>query len=405
MSPVPGGPEDHTPPKLVSVTPDTNAVNFHGDAVRFQFDEVTNDRSGPRQDLTGLFLISPRDGEPRINWHRSRIDVQPHGKWRPNTAYSVTMLPGIGDLSGNLTKSSFTLVFSTGPTLPHLGVVGRVFDWSAQRVAPNAIIEAIQHPDSVDYFARADSTGQFRVGPFGPGRYTVIAFVDANKNFTRDPGELWDSTDVTVTNTQPMLEMLAAQRDTIGPAISSVTAEDSLTLRVTLDKPLDPNAPLDTAQFRIMTADSARRVAIAVQTLGQVEAERAARKDSARVADSLATARDTTKHGAPPPPAAPAAPKEPEAPKPSKPAPAKVLLITLTPGSHLEPLTRYRITATDLVNLLGFKGTSSRVFATPKAPAKSDSTKAKTLPDSLTRARPGGPAGKAPPRKSGGGFR
>jgi Bacterial Ig-like domain len=395
MAPIPGGPPDHTPPKLIGVIPDTNAVNVHRDAVTFKFDEVVSDRSGPTQDLNGLFLISPRDGPPRIYWHRDHIDVRPKGNWLPNTAYAVTLLPGLDDLSGNLTKYSFTLVFSTGPTIPKFGIAGRVFDWMRQIVAPNAVVEAIQRPDSVVYLATADSAGQFHVGPLNRGTYSVIAFVDGNKNFRRDPGEIWDSTQVTIVNTQPMLEMLAAPRDTVGPAIASISADDSVTLRVTLDKPLDPAAPLDTGQFRIMTADSSHLAAIKVLTLADYDTLRArAAAAQARAADSLAALRDTThKRVAPAPTPPPATPKKEELPKPSKPAPANVLIVELTIGSRLKPLSQYRVTATNLVNLMGYKGTSTRVFATPKPAEKADSTK--KLPGIV----------KAPPRRGGGGSR
>src|SRR4051812_16016938 len=39
-SPPPGGPEDKAPPRVLSVSPDTNAVNVHPDHVSFFFDEV-----------------------------------------------------------------------------------------------------------------------------------------------------------------------------------------------------------------------------------------------------------------------------------------------------------------------------------------------------------------------------
>ena len=389
MAPIPGGPEDHTPPKLVKVTPDSNAVNFHGDAVDFQFDEVVNDRSGPTQDLNGLFLISPRDGDPRISWHRSRIDVQPHGKWRANTAYAVTMLPGLADLSGNLTKSKFTVVFTTGPVMPRFGILGRVFDWSAQRVAPNAIVEAVSHidstatqkADSVVYFAVADSTGQFDVGPLATGRYAVVAFVDKNHNLRRDIGELWDSTVVNVAATQPYVEMLAAQRDTIGPHIASAEEQDSVTIRVTFDKPLSPDVPVDTANFLAVTGDSAHLTILQARTLARYTADIAKEKaDSARVADSLAAVRDTSKRkaaAAKPAPAAPAPATKPEEPKPSKPAPATVVVLNLALGSKLPPLKQIRVTATDMVNLLGYKATSARVFAT----AKADTAKTKAPAD------------------------
>jgi len=428
MGPVPGGPEDHTPPEVLSTRPDTNAVNFHGKAVSFRFDGVVSDRSGPKQDLTGLFLISPRDGDPRVDWHRDRIDVRPRRDWRANTAYRVTLLPGLADLSGNVLQTPYTMVFSTGPTLPTLGVVGRIFDWSTGREAANAVVEAVldpdsaaarpavkrgQRPDSEVYITTADSTGQFQIGPFGAGTYTVIGFVDANKNLTRDPGEIWDSTQVHITTTQPMLELLAAKRDTIGPRIMTIVADDSVTLRVTIDHPLDPQAPLDTAQFRIMSSDSAHLTVLAVRTLAAYDTARArARADSTRIADSLAVLRDTLKRAPPKP--KPAPPKAgPEVPKPSRPAPATVLMIDLALGSHVRPLTQYRVTATDLVNLLGYKATSTRVFATPKPPAPPDTSKAKgaikpdtgkrvVKPDSAAKAKPDTTGGRGAAKRGGG---
>ena len=43
-SPPPGGPEDKMPPRLVKITPDTNAVNVKDEAVSFFFDETISDR-------------------------------------------------------------------------------------------------------------------------------------------------------------------------------------------------------------------------------------------------------------------------------------------------------------------------------------------------------------------------
>ena len=409
MAAIPGGPEDHTPPKIIALTPDTNAVNFHGDAVEFRFDGVVNDRSGPTQDLNGLFLISPRDGDPRVSWHRNRIDVRPKGKFLPNTAYTITLLPGLADLSNNVDKKTFSYVFSTGPTMPRFGVLGRVFDWVAQRVAPGAVVEAIAHPDSIVYMDVADSTGQFHLGPFGPGTYTVLSYIDPNHNLRLDAGEMWDSTHVVITDTQPYLEMLAAKRDTIGPVIAGITADDSVTIRVAFDKPLDPDVPLDTSMFQALTSDSVHLTVTAARTLAQRDTDVArARAADARIADSLAALRDTTARDSvkrakaavkPPTPSSPdSAP-----PKPSKPAPATVVILNLALGSHLPPNTQVRVTARGVTNLMGYKGTSTRVFATPKPPEKPDSTKVKARidtskvkprPDSLTKPptvkKPGG---------------
>jgi hypothetical protein len=383
---VPGGPEDHIPPKVLSVTPESGAVNVRAKAVVFKFDEVVSDRSGPSSDLNGLFLVSPRDGDPRLSWHRDRIEVRGRKDWRPNTAYTVTLLPGLADLSGNQTKQTTTVVFSTGPTVPRLGVTGVVFDWANERVVSAAVVEAISRPDSTVYVARTDTAGRFTLGPFGPGTYSVRAFVDQNHNNVLDPGEIWDSLHVQIVDSVPRLELLAAKRDTIGPAILNVTPTDTTLLRVTFDKPLDPRAPVDKDHFRVQRADSVALVVLWARTEDDDRRARAkATADSGRAADSLAAIKDPSRRFPPPPPPPPTTPPP---PKPSRPAPSTVVLVKIDIGTRLEWLKQYRVTASDMDNLLGFKATTSRAFATPKAPVKTDSTKAPP---------PKPPAAKPPP--------
>src|SRR6185437_8659371 len=135
---VPGGPEDHAPPQIATITPDSGQVNVHPKQVDFRFDETVNDRPSGASTLDQLFLISPRSGGVDVSWHRSRISVRPNKGFRPNTAYRVTMLPGLADLRGNVRKVGLTMLFSTGPTFPPFNIVGHVFDWAAQRAAVGA---------------------------------------------------------------------------------------------------------------------------------------------------------------------------------------------------------------------------------------------------------------------------
>ena len=77
----PGGPPDKVPPKLLKTTPDSNARNVTSNEVNFQYDEVLSERPGGASSLEGLVLISPRDGAPRVGWHRTRISVRGHKNW------------------------------------------------------------------------------------------------------------------------------------------------------------------------------------------------------------------------------------------------------------------------------------------------------------------------------------
>lgn len=419
----PGGPvEDKTPPRVVSVTPESASVSQRAGTVEFRFSKVISDAPAKGQ-LDQYFLISPWDGVPRINWHRTRIDVRPRHSFRPNTAYTVTLLPGLADVRGNAMKEAVTTVFSTGTTFPHFGIVGTIFDWASEKPASGALIEAISRPDSTVYLALADSMGQYSIGPFNAGRYTLIGFLDRNGNRGLDPGEAWDSTSVLINTTRPVIELLAITKDTIPPHITTAVKEDSTTIRVTFDRALDPSLTVTPAMFRVQRADSTVvPIARAVGVRAAFIADSAARRDSIR-RDSIArrdsaarrdtTHRDTTvrrdtsaatRAGLPPsivpipltspgptqpPPAKPNSPAAPPPPRPSRPAPETSVLLRLEPPNLLAPGASYRITAIGMRNLMGRSGTSARTFTVPKPPpptardsarAKADSARVK--PDS-----------------------
>ncbi|MGH7637625.1 MAG: Ig-like domain-containing protein, partial [Gemmatimonadaceae bacterium] len=291
----PGGPERTVPPALVSVTPDSGAVNVQLRNAVFEFDVVVNDRSGGAGGIQSLFLVSPSEGAPRIRWRREKVEVRPTDDFRPNTAYAITMLPGVADLRGNTIDTGRTIVFSTGPTIPPFQVLGRVFEWMNERVAPNAFVEVMRVPDSVRYVGAADSTGQFAVGPLEEGTYVVRAIVDANRNRGLDPGEPWDSVQVTVRGSSPFLELLAAQRDTIPPRLLTVNAPDTVTIIASFDRPLSADVPLTPESFRVLDSDSTRLRIARVLTRAQADAERAARDSIARRDSAAAAAADTTR--------------------------------------------------------------------------------------------------------------
>ncbi|HEX5971301.1 MAG TPA: Ig-like domain-containing protein [Gemmatimonadaceae bacterium] len=360
-SPPPGGPEDHAPPQLVRVTPDTNAVNVKAENVTFYFDETINDRGSGAQELGRRFLISPSDGEPRVSWHRSRIDVRPRNGFRPNTAYSVSMLPGLSDLRGNAMKSSAKVVFSTGPVIPSGVVNGVVFDWAAERPAPLALIQALT-PDSTLYLDQADSAGTFALKPLPPGRYLVRGIIDANGNRALDRNEAFDTLTVDVPLAGP-IELRAAARDTLPARLATVSASDSVSLRVTFDHPLEPTQQITPDMFVLAGADSVHLAITRVLTPAQeIERTRLAQQavaDSTRRADSLAGK-------VLPPPPRPAPPATKAARKPSVPAPFNSLLLEL--AKPLAPNAPYRLSARGVRGINGLQTESERTFTTPKPP-------------------------------------
>ncbi|HEX8849110.1 MAG TPA: Ig-like domain-containing protein, partial [Gemmatimonadaceae bacterium] len=277
----PGGPEDHAPPKILAVVPDTARRNVTPKEVVFRFDEVVNERpTGAAANLDQLVVLSPSDGAPRVDWHRDRITVRPRRGFRKNTAYTVTLLPGLADLRGNVMKTGASTFFSTGAEIPATALRGIVFDWVAGKPAVGALVQAFPRGDTTfAWTAATDSMGRFELRAFPSGSYLVRALVDANHNRALDPRELFDTVGVAVADSG-RVELLAFVHDTIGPRIDRLAADDSVTLRVDFDKPLDPTRPLTVGSFVLLRSDSTPVPIAALLTDSALTAERAVR-DSA----------------------------------------------------------------------------------------------------------------------------
>lgn len=389
----PGGPPDKNAPKLVRVTPDSNALNVRGDGIAFEFDEVVSERPRTVPDLERLFLVSPSRGVSGVSWRRTRVEIKPRGGLLPNTTYTVRMLPGMVDLDGNVDSIGAIIVFSTGPALATGRVAGRVFDWVAGRPAPRALVEAIMLPDSARYTAEADSSGAFVITAVPPGRFLIRALIDANRNGAVDSRELFDTVTVTLTDSLRR-EMLAAVRDSSGVGLATADLRDSLTLRLTLDRPLDTLFVPSRRHFSIKAADSSavqfdtiftqaevdRRIADSTRNMAiQDSVRRAYVADSVRRLDSIRTPAATPTATAPParptgrrpgasnapPPAPPRDTSSRIVPRPSARIPTTVLYVKF--ARSLPPGTSFRITADSLRSVTGAVRTSSRVFTTPRA--------------------------------------
>jgi hypothetical protein len=403
----PGGPEDRNPPHLLRILPDTNAVNARRKTVELYFDEIINERpSRGGQDLASLFLVSPRRGRVDVRWHRSRIEIRPRRGFQANTTYIITQLAGVSDLRGNADTAQHRYIFSTGPSRAPTLIRGQVFDWVAGRAAPKAYVEAIHLPDSLTWGEYADSLGRFTIRYVTPGRYLLRAIIDANSNRELDRREMFDSATVTLADSVTR-ELLAFVHDSVGPGIAEVQVRDSVTLRVTFDRPLRPSVPVTAAQFSVKAGDSTV-VPIASFALGTAfEKQQADSAHAKAVQDSIAAARraDSIARANPRPPAPPArAPAVPPPgrrpgaardttppPRPSQPAPETYAIIKL--GRPLAPITSYRLRAENLQSLMGVLRSTDRVFTTERPRPARDTTKPPPRPDS---ARPPVPTRRPP---------
>ena len=345
----PGGPPRTAPPQIVAIIPDSVSVGVKPKEVIFRFDEVVAERPPSVTTLADLFLISPRDGVPDVSWHRDAIAVKPTHGWRANTPYTVIMMPGLADIRGNVRKTGATTFFSTGPTIPRTRISGQAFDWVTGAPAAGALVESFVQPDSIHpYVALADTGGAFVLEHLPPARYNVRAYLDRNKNMGIDPSEPWDSTSVNLSDSA-RVELYLFVHDTLPPRLRDVAAVDSLTLRLTFDKPVDPGQKLTAANFVVVGPDS---VPVPIASVNP-------------------QSKDTIgKIIAPPPPRAGVAPRVDTTAAPkrvmSRPAATSTAIIKLQ--RPLTPKVQYRVRAIGIRGLLGRVGNSDRPFTPPAPP-------------------------------------
>jgi hypothetical protein len=367
----PGGPERHVPPAITSINPDTNAVGVKPRELVIRFDEVISEHPSSASSLGELVLISPRSGAPRVDWHRSSISIRPSKGWKANTAYTVTVLPGIADLRGNIRTTPTVVTFSTGAAIPNTVLAGTIFDWMTGRPSNIAIVEAhVLNDTSTIYLAPSDSIGHYSMRGLPPGQYAVRGYIDGNRNRALDSSEPFDTSVVYLRDTLN-LELLAFAHDSLGPRLATVVATDSVTIRATFGTPLDPRVPLLPSQFAVVGPDSARIAAVSVK----------------------ASYPDTTHLEQPAPPAVsqsaiPIPQRRAVRPPMVLPKPTRPLLIRDVIVVLARPLRAgetYRLTAIDAASPSGKKLTSDHTFDMPKAVPRAVP---KQIPDSTVK--PGG---------------
>ncbi len=270
----PGGPPDVQAPRLVAVAPESGRVSVSPRGVIFRFDEVVGETPPGATTLADLFVISPQRGTPFVEWRREEISVRPRRGWKPNTVYSVQMLPGLADLRGNVRKEGAATLFATGASIPATRIAGRLFNWVEGRPVSAGLVQAMA-PDSTIYLAYSDSAGAFALPHLPPGTYELKGVIDVNRNRALDPREAWDTSSVVLADTA-RIELFAFVHDSMGPRIQTAVATDSVTLRVGFDVPVDARTPFDPSWISVVGADSVPLAIASVSPVTDVAPDTAA---------------------------------------------------------------------------------------------------------------------------------
>jgi hypothetical protein len=252
----PGGPPDAEAPKVIAITPDSGATSVKRGTATFRFDEVVSEKPPAATTLGDLFIVSPRQGVPDVSWHREEIRVKLRKGWLPNTTYTVTLLPGLADLRGNVKNTGSSTFFSTGSVIDRAVMHGTVYDLLTGTPVRGAAVEARTGTDTtVSWVTVADTSGGFRLEHLPPRNFFVRAYQDKNRNFGVDPDEASDTSTVAAGDTSAA-NFFIVVRDSIAPRITSALAVDSVTLNVVFDRPSDSASALNSGAYSIIGTDS-----------------------------------------------------------------------------------------------------------------------------------------------------
>ncbi|SHI52712.1 Ig-like domain-containing protein [Fibrobacter sp. UWP2] len=263
-----GGPEDKLPPRVAAVYPAPNSTNHPNELyVKLEFDEWIN-ASVPR---SAVSISPPIEKKMKFEVSGKTLELTSRAELDENTTYTVTFAGGIKDLHGNALATPFQVVFSTGPVIDTLSLTGRILvnDTMYRKSMFPSIGLYLMGPereqrkylnkyrdtttkalDSLPMLAkepplfltRADSAGNFTLSGLKPGRYRVIAFVDANGNQRLEPSSelagVWTQDLTLDANTKDTVWVALADHDSTHLELESVSQPFANVLEAKFTRPV-----------------------------------------------------------------------------------------------------------------------------------------------------------------------
>ena len=189
----PGGKKDTIAPKLVVSTPKFRQLNVKGQSVSLYFDEyVKADNIQQKITITpqdsNTFVVKALPTGLRLNFNKP---------FQPNTTYTIDFADGIKDITERNIAKDTKLVFSTGPVIDSLYLTGNVVDDESRLPLLGFVVGLFASTDTLpinrkrpQYFARTDSSGNYRIENVKAGLYKVYGFDDKDLNLVNNtPGE------------------------------------------------------------------------------------------------------------------------------------------------------------------------------------------------------------------------
>lgn len=181
-----GGPYDETPPRVVGASPKEGEVNARARTINIFFDEFVKLNNASEK----VVISPPQINQPEIAADGRRIKIKLLDSLKPHTTYTIDFSDAIVDNNEGNPMGKYTYTFSTGDTINHMEVSGKVLN--ARNLEPVKGILVGLHSDTArsaftqkpfDRMARTNGSGEFTIKGVANGNYRVYALQDADGNF------------------------------------------------------------------------------------------------------------------------------------------------------------------------------------------------------------------------------
>ncbi|MDQ3193631.1 MAG: Ig-like domain-containing protein, partial [Bacteroidota bacterium] len=181
-----GGEDDRIPPRILSVSPKPNSLNFRDKKITFRFDEYVDRRS-----FQESFFISPKPGgEINFDWSGREVEVEFSQSLDRNKTYVIVIGNELKDVRGsNRIESPVSFAFSTGAKIDKGIISGNVLAGNYDRVKILAYIKNGKPNDRLnpenslsDYVKQVSPDGSYQLTNLPEGEFRIFAITDEDRN-------------------------------------------------------------------------------------------------------------------------------------------------------------------------------------------------------------------------------
>lgn len=192
IQPLTGGDKDEQPPRVLSTSIDSAAINVSSQIFEFTFDEYIQQKQA-----TEKLLISPNQAKPpTISVKKKKLTIELNDELLSNTTYTFQFNGAVTDINEGNPLENYNYIFSTGDYIDSAMYRGKVIDYITKKPCEKCNVHLYKNYSDTTilknrpaYLARTDKAGSFTFNNLPTSLFTAIAIQDNNKNFFFDKEE------------------------------------------------------------------------------------------------------------------------------------------------------------------------------------------------------------------------